>query len=257
MKPARRRGVRPRTCETCGRQELVRADNPATRCSDCARSANGRVAGAKRRGLARDSRASEGRPRITAACPQCGTNFPTSNRAISRAKRHSCSMACKLLYFGVQRICKCCGKQFRALKSRIRGITKSNSSANFCSQACYHRWLCKPDRTTGRGSQWRQSRLQAIARAPFCAKCGTTKRLEVHHIVPFRMTRDNRPVNLIPLCKSCHKQVESILTDVLMTGLPARHVLLAFGSILRDRQIATFAKLRELLRHAKDFRAER
>lgn len=79
----------------------------------------------------------------------------------------------------------------------------------------------------------------------------------MHHIVPFRMTRDNRPINLIPLCKSCHKQVESILTDVLMTGLPARHVLLAFGSILRDRQIATFGKLRELLQHAKDFRAER
>jgi hypothetical protein len=142
------------------------------------------------------------------------------------------------------------------VKSRIQAITKSNSSANFCSKACYHRWLCKPGRATGRGSQWRQSRLHAIARAPFCAKCGTLQRLEVHHIVPFRMTHDNRSINLIPLCKRCHKHVESILNDVLMTGLPGRYILLAFGSILRDRQIATFAKLRELLRHAKDLRAE-
>lgn len=255
MTTVRRRGVRARICATCGRREFVRADNPATRCSDCARKANGRIAGAKRRGLARHSRVSEGRPRITAICSRCGTNFPTTNYAISRAKRHFCSMACKLQYYGVQRTCKWCGEQFRAIRSRTKGIAKNNSSANFCSKACYHRWLCKPDRTTGRGSQWRQSRLQAINRAPFCAKCGTTKRLDVHHIVPFRMTRDNRPINLIPLCKSCHKQVESILSDVLMTGLPARDVLLAFGSILRDRQIATFAKLRQLLRDAKTLRA--
>ena len=256
MNTVTRRGVRPRICATCGRHEFVRADNPATSCGDCARRANGRIAGAKRRGLARNSQVSEGRPRITTTCSRCGKSFPTTNYAISRAKRHFCSMACKLLYFGVQRTCKYCGEQFRAIRSRIQGIAKSNSSANFCSKACYHRWLCRPDRTTGRGSQWRQSRLQAIARSPFCAKCGATKRLDVHHIVPFRMTRDNRPINLIPLCKRCHKQVESILTDVLMTGLPARYVLLAFGSILRDLQIATFNKLRELLRDAKNLRAE-
>jgi serine phosphatase RsbU (regulator of sigma subunit) len=67
--------------------------------------------------------------------------------------------------------------------------------------------------------------------------------------VPFRITHDNRPVNLIPLCKKCHKRVETILNDVVLTGIPPQLILLAFGSMLRERQLATFMKLREVVRN--------
>ncbi|MBL4558033.1 MAG: HNH endonuclease [Rhodobacteraceae bacterium] len=36
----------------------------------------------------------------------------------------------------------------------------------------------------------------------------------MHHIIPFRLTRDNSPTNLIPLCRACHKRVESVFHDV-------------------------------------------
>jgi len=51
---------------------------------------------------------------------------------------------------------------------------------------------------------------------------------------------DNRLVNLIPLCKGCHKVVESILNDAVLTGIPPGVLLIAFGSMLRERQVATF-----------------
>ena len=75
--------------------------------------------------------------------------------------------------------------------------------------------------------------------------------MDVHHIVPFRITHDNRQVNLIPLCKRCHKYVESVLNDVILAGVPPKLVLLAIGSILRDSQMATLLKLREVLRNGK------
>ena len=246
MKIARRRGVRARVCESCERHELVRSDNPATRCRDCASKANGRAGAAKLRGIARASRVGQRRPTLLATCVQCGKAFPTTNSATSRAKRRYCSVACKMLFCGVQRTCKGCGREFRALKSRIAGIARNNSSSNFCSRQCYEDWLCKPDRVTGRGSQWHTIRRRVLARAPFCARCGTTRRLDVHHIVPFRMTHDNREANLIPLCKRCHKLVESLLNDVVLTDLEPPMILLAFGSLLRDLQLATLMKMRSL-----------
>jgi hypothetical protein len=70
--------------------------------------------------------------------------------------------------------------------------------------------------------------------------------LDVHHIVPFRLTQDNRQVNLLPLCKRCHKVVECVLNDVLAVGVRPFDLLLALGSILRERQLATFMTLRRI-----------
>ena len=253
---AKTRKYRSRVCDTCGRLDVVRADNPAARCARCTRRENGRVSGDKRRGLARPRAGIPPAPRIQALCAQCGRLFPTTNYAIRTTKVHCCSRRCRWLYCGIQRTCKFCGRQFRALKTQVKGITRSNCSAHFCSRECYHRWLSKPGRVSGRGSQWRRARQMALARAPFCGRCGTTKRLDVHHVVPFRMTHDNRQVNLIPLCKKCHKNVESVLNDVILTGLPLNILLLAMRSILRDAQIATFMKIREVIRNGKGLQAE-
>lgn len=37
-----------------------------------------------------------------------------------------------------------------------------------------------------------------------CLECGRTDRLTAHHIIPFRLTHDNRMENHATLCKSCH-----------------------------------------------------
>src|SRR5690349_13513462 len=119
------RKYRSRTCEKCGSTDIVRADNPATCCSTCASRENGR------RGLARLQDRLSLRPRIQATCPQCGRLFPTTNYAIRKTKIHCCSLKCRRLFSGIERTCKWCGGNFRALRSRVKGITRSNSSAHF------------------------------------------------------------------------------------------------------------------------------
>jgi len=39
-----------------------------------------------------------------------------------------------------------------------------------------------------------------------CAKCGTTEKLELDHIIPEAIGRENRLANIQVLCESCHKQ---------------------------------------------------
>jgi hypothetical protein len=50
--------------------------------------------------------------------------------------------------------------------------------------------------------------------------------------------------------------VESILNDAVLTGIPPGVLLIAFGSMLRERQVATFIKLREVARNGKSLRAQ-
>ncbi|MBM4401860.1 MAG: HNH endonuclease [Candidatus Cloacimonetes bacterium] len=44
-----------------------------------------------------------------------------------------------------------------------------------------------------------------------CAGCGISGKLYVHHIIPYRISRDDREENLITLCASCHSIQEASL----------------------------------------------
>lgn len=63
-----------------------------------------------------------------------------------------------------------------------------------------------------RSSKWRALRKDFLARNPQCAVCGGTKKVEVHHIVPFHLAPDMEldETNLLPLCErkkygiNCH-----------------------------------------------------
>jgi organic radical activating enzyme len=56
---------------------------------------------------------------------------------------------------------------------------------------------------------WDRTRRDALKRDGYrCQNCGSTERLEVHHTIPFRISRSNDLSILITLCKSCHLQAE-------------------------------------------------
>ena len=63
-----------------------------------------------------------------------------------------------------------------------------------------------------RSSKWRGVRNSYLARWRYCESCGGTKKLEVHHVVPFheRPDLELEPSNLMVLCRakkygiSCH-----------------------------------------------------
>lgn len=196
----KQRRYRDRVCCDCGKLESIRSDNPAQRCVHC----SGRINGAK--GL--ETKKANAHKFV---CTHCRVEFRRSKSAC-RFHNNFCSWACRKAFTAVLRTCKACGCGFSVPRSVVSG--KTNSRGNFCCRPCYEKWLCRTGRTTGRGSQWYKASTEARRLAPFCAICGTSHRLDVHHIVPFRLTHDNDQSNLIPLCKKCHKFIESLTHDI-------------------------------------------
>lgn len=59
---------------------------------------------------------------------------------------------------------------------------------------------------------WGKTRKEALERDKYtCQECGSTERLEVHHIIPYLESEDDSLENLVTLCKTCHLRVENEL----------------------------------------------
>jgi hypothetical protein len=60
-------------------------------------------------------------------------------------------------------------------------------------------------------SEWERIRTIVLNRDGHkCRKCGSTKNLDVHHIVPLRtFPHSNNPLNLVALCDKHHKFYEN------------------------------------------------
>jgi hypothetical protein len=131
------------------------------------------------------------------------------------------------LYKEVDCICEICKKSF---KTKPRW-----SKARFCSQQCNSVWFANyasiervgenhPNWKGGainyRGSNWVAQARKARKRDNYiCQNCGISqkelkRRLDVHHIIPFRefgldnYKKANRLKNLISLCPTCHNYAE-------------------------------------------------
>jgi len=222
-KSMKRNGAKDSLCEDCGAEFTSRKDRSPIVCQRC--------------GASRGGKAMLGRyrtPRIE--CKTCGKLIP-ANRGYSY-----CSVECRKISVRETRECKYCKGSFEVFKSTLSG--KTNASGNFCSRSCYEKYLCRSDRVTGRGSQWKRIRNEVLLRFPFCALCGTTHNLQVHHIIPFRLTHDNSFNNLIPLCTKHHKAVESLLVSTEEFGFDERERIAWYG-MLRQWQMATLMKIRE------------
>jgi len=70
------------------------------------------------------------------------------------------------------------------------------------------------------GDDWDKVRYLVYQRDHFtCQKCGKNKiRLDIHHIVPFLVNRNNSLSNLITLCRNCHMKIERQLTKAHFKG---------------------------------------
>lgn len=201
-KSSQRVGIKDVVCEDCGYEWYVRKDTSPSCCGRCASKRGGRAA----------SKVLKERVKMI-GCKACGKDIP------ERLGYDHCSVSCRKKSTWIDRSCMGCESVFQVRKSALSG--KTNASGNFCTRACYNKWMSKPEMTTGRGSRWNAIRTETVKRHPFCAVCASDRNLEVHHIVPFRLTQDNTSKNLIPLCRSCHRKVEgdtmeleSVLNDV-------------------------------------------
>jgi transcription elongation factor Elf1 len=61
--------------------------------------------------------------------------------------------------------------------------------------------------------RWRKVAQEVRLRDNFtCQGCGTSPAVDVHHIVPWRVSKDDSMTNLVLLCRSCHMKIERLLS---------------------------------------------
>ena len=62
----------------------------------------------------------------------------------------------------------------------------------------------KAEKGQKRSSKWRKVRKKHITEFNYCESCGSDKKLEVHHIIPFNIAPDLEldPENLLTLCEN-------------------------------------------------------
>ena len=161
-------------------------------------------------------------------CKECGKHF--IHWSYQSARRKYCSIKCRIKghakrMFGkdlggsITKNCVYCGKEFSYFKS-------SKLNRECCSDSCRHELHSKKisgknhpmwvGGTKGyRGCDWRMIRIKVLERDSHkCTDCGTTKRLDIHHKKPYRISKDNSLKNLITLCRSCHIKEERRLCKI-------------------------------------------
>lgn len=203
--PARKRGMVRVVCPDCGQSRIVRRDTVSGLFKAC------RVCSATK---------ASNRPKPSmklgemVPCEACGkTYYRRPSESNKRACSKSCGYSLRRAYPIEQRTCLHCGRHFAfSIKPH------SNSSGTYCSFECrnlgykgYHhgrpsygwRW---------HRSGWRVTRRQFKANGnDACKSCGQADgKLSVHHIEPYRVSRNDDFSNLVTLCTKCHGAAESL-----------------------------------------------
>lgn len=60
--------------------------------------------------------------------------------------------------------------------------------------------------------EWRQKREEILERDNYkCRKCSSRNKVNVHHIIPYRISFDDSSQNLISMCNDCHLILEDCI----------------------------------------------
>lgn len=212
-------------------------------------------------------------PRI---CKYCKVNFQVRTCAILRtnASGNFCSRPCYNSYLRTIR-----GTAHKDYKPRVqlacgtcaKPIARSPSRAalfkdHFCSMRCrsdHHsinqsgprNWNWRGGYHPGRGDDWNIVRKRALKRQPFCAMCGRLRGLQVHHIIPYRLTQDNRGINLVVLCCSHHMMVERATTKIEATEPDYETMHFIINNMLRSHELTMRAALLQRQRELRGIAA--
>lgn len=174
--------------------------------------------------------------KIKLTCDCCGNTFMRYTGNV-KSKLHFCNRECRNNYYKADvesRVCQHCGKEFKVYSSTLRD---SNASGNYCSRECYWESM-KSDEFIYSG--FNRAKKTLFARPQFCAICGSTKKVQIHHIIPARLTADSRKENLLPLCAKHHIEIERMtapLHEMFKGDYDTELMLL--NTIFRMRQAVT------------------
>jgi len=146
-------------------------------------------------------------------CDNCGLKFLDTPSKHDGLKGSFCSIKCYSESCNLKLICNNCNKEF---------ITKNHlRNKKYCSLNCFYKHKKITNKGKGnprwlggisqyRGNDWKEQRLKAFERDEgACQICGSQERIAVHHIIPYRISKDNRLKNLICLCSKHHGKEEN------------------------------------------------
>lgn len=169
--------------------------------------------------------------KITLECPVCKKVFYRFPCRLKDGKKHYCSKECHhedMKNKGIWRtlVCASCGEEYQ---TTVHQIEKRDSK--YCSLECKHNGSHKRDGALS--YYWRKTAASVRKRDKYtCALCGKFQRkpaLDVHHIVPARtfatedLDKANDPLNLVSLCRTCHRSVETDPTAALSLSSRLNH----------------------------------
>jgi hypothetical protein len=202
---------------------------------------------------------------IQRTCKQCDSTFSVYQSILSEKTNSTgefCSKLChneykKTLcgennpqYKRIEVNCYYCKKEIKIIQAKYK-LYQSHFCSTICRQKFHigkysgeknHNWQGGHIQRKGDFSTVKRLHFSGIN---FCAVCGTFKKIHIHHIVPFRYTKDNSLSNLIPLCASCHRKIEAItFKTIAIAGI--EKIKLIMGTQLRERQMITYKILKEL-----------
>lgn len=164
----------------------------------------------------------------TRKCAICGSTFRCHPNRTWQACSRKCGRTLKSINGRAWIKCAYCGKDMFVPRSR-------NEKHEFCCRKCYLLWkeresMGEKNRNWKGGSSsdgcrrvntqaWKRLRKQVLdVCGNKCALCGRSdKPLSIHHIVPYRICREDKIENLVPMCRSCHSFVDN-KKDVLVRG---------------------------------------
>lgn len=153
-------------------------------------------------------------------CPVCLTLFSPTNKG-----QIYCSASCRSKFVSRSQVkplpaCERCGQPVKRLNRR------------FCSRECKVEWYKGENVHSYVGEKFRKDAYpvdyafwmklseEIRERDKVCQSCGKTPKqngraLDVHHKIPYRISQDNSPSNLVALCKKCHKKADHEYNDGL------------------------------------------
>lgn len=117
--------------------------------------------------------------------------------------------------------CEICGEIFQEYKSQITDPNNPHCSFECARQSLNWYGQNHPNWNGGKGVtdgirrnignvSWDERRRQYYENhSKECYKCGSNDNIQLHHIIPIKSGGTNGKWNLMPLCGSCHRTVES------------------------------------------------
>lgn len=117
--------------------------------------------------------------------------------------------------------CKVCGKPVKRAAAIFCSVKCRNAGYRGENVYNYVGEEFRKDAYTVDYAFWYERANEIRERDKVCQHCEKTpqdngRALDVHHLIPYRVSQDNSPDNLIALCRVCHKKADHDYNDMVI-----------------------------------------